>query len=440
MWHGVGELSRQWLRRRLGVFDIYALVHADTQSTFYFLAGYVALAAGLWGFVGTVYGVVLMAAIALTYGEMGSRFPETGGSYLYVKYSFGAAVAYLSTWLLAFDQVVMVAYGTIDAAKAVLKLLHGATGAFEVLLALVFSGVLFLLALLGIRESASWGKAVAVMDLTLMFSLIVTALATSPSAPPFFNWGGVEAANLFLAFSLLSRGFTGLDALGQLAGEAREPLVQVPKATVLLITIGALGALGLMASIMSALTPHDLTDPAIAPVLLAEKIHPVLYYLVAANIIAVMLTAALTGYIAFSRLTYILADEGHLPPHFWRLHKRFRTPHISLTVAFTASLLLIYVGEIKIILAIYALGSLINYLLVALALAKASRSGTLHGAFSTPLIAGIPLSAWIAMALIPIGIALTLIEKYPYLWAWGLWIAAGLILYYYRKTAARSRP
>ncbi|MGC9131745.1 MAG: APC family permease [Pyrobaculum sp.] len=436
----MGELSRQWLRRKLGVFDMYALVHADSQSTFYFVIGYVALAAGLWSFVGTIYGVLLMAAIALTYGEMGSRFPETGGSYLYVKYSFGAAAAYLSTWLLAFDQVVMVGYGTIDAARTVLKLLFGATGWGDTPLALLFSGVLFLLTLVGIRESAALGKLVAVMDLTLMFSLIAASLVLRPSPPPFFNWGGVEAANLVFALSLLSRGFTGLDAIGQLAGEAREPLVQVPRATVLLIAIGALGALGLMASIMSVLTPQDLADPAIAPVLLAEKVHPVLYYLVAVNIFSIMLTAALTGYIAFSRLTYILADEGLLPPVFRKLHKRFRTPHISLTIAFATSLLLIYVGEVKIILAIYALGSLINYLLVALALAKASRSGTLHGAFSTPLIAGVPLSAWMAISLIPIGIALTLIEKYPYLWAWGLWIAAGIALYYYRKTAARSRP
>ena len=89
-------LTREWLRRRLGVFDIYALVHADSQSTFYFVLGFVAYYAGQYAFLGTLYGVALMAAIALTYGEMGSRFPETGGSYLYVKYAFGAAVAYIS--------------------------------------------------------------------------------------------------------------------------------------------------------------------------------------------------------------------------------------------------------------------------------------------------------------------------------------------------------
>ena len=39
-------LTREWLRRRLGVFDIYALVHSDSQSTFYFVLGFIAYDAG----------------------------------------------------------------------------------------------------------------------------------------------------------------------------------------------------------------------------------------------------------------------------------------------------------------------------------------------------------------------------------------------------------
>lgn len=153
------------------------------------------------------------------------------------------------------------------------------------------------------------------------------------------------------------------------------------------------------------------------------------------DIFTVMMVAALAGYISFSRMTYILADEKLLPAFFHRLHKKFRTPYISLAITYVVSLLLISAGGVETILAIYAIGSLINYIMIAIALAKASRSGTLHSAFKTPLIAGIPLSAWIALALLPVGLGLTLIEKYPYLWMWILWIAAGALFYYIKRHA-----
>lgn len=424
-------LTRTWLRRRLGVFDMYALVHSDIQSTYYFLVGFIAVYAGQFGFLGAIYGVLLMAAIALTYGEMGSRFPETGGSYLYVKYSFGVVTAYMFAWLLAFDQIMMITYGTIDAAKIINKVVPGLGD--EVLIAVVLSTALLIVTVLGIRETAALAKLVAVVDLAVMPTLIFLALYLYPAWPPFFNWAGVEAAGLFFAFSLLSRGFTGIDAIGQLAGEAKEPLVQVPRATILVVAVGTFYGLGLMAAVMSALRPEELTDPAVAPLHLAEKLHPALLYAAAVSIFLVMLTAALAGFISFSRMTYMLAEEGHLPRVFAKLHGRFRTPYISLGVAYVVSLALTVFGRVEVILAVYAIGSLINYIVVAAALAKASRSGTLHSAFKTPFIARVPLSSWIALTLLPVGLFLTLLEKYPYVWVLAVWAAAGALMYFVVK-------
>ncbi|MFN7106310.1 MAG: APC family permease [Pyrobaculum sp.] len=411
------------LKRVLGVFDTYALVHADSQSTFYFLAGFIALAAGGFAFLSTIYGVLLMAVIALVYGEMASRFPKAGGSYIYVTYAFGGTAGYLAAWLLALDQIVMIGYGVIDAAKVFNKVF----GLFmtEVVLAAVFSTALFILTLLGVKKSANVAKIFAVVDLALMAALIITALALHPALPPFFKWGGIEGVNLLLAFSLLSRGFTGIDAVGQLAGEVKKPRVYIRKAMWTLVAIGAIQGLGLMAVITSALTPAELTDPAIAPLYLAEKIHPAAFYLMAFNIFAIMLMAALTGYLAFSRLLYRFAESSLLPEAFSRLHNRFKTPYISLALAYLISLALVYIGEVEVILAIYAIGSLINYLMVSLASAKMSKNRR----FKTFAVWGIPIFVWAAVFLIPLGITLALLEKYRYIWALAVWIAAGLVLY-----------
>ncbi|MCC6020061.1 MAG: APC family permease [Thermoproteaceae archaeon] len=421
------DTSKQWLRRRLNTLDIYALAYPDIQSTYYFLVGFIALYAGEYTFLGALYGIVLMAAITLAYGEMGSRYPETGGSYLYVYSGFSALAAYISAWLLALDQILMVAYGAVCAAK----IIGDTTGCeyCEIPIAVALSTALFTLALAGVKESAAVARAVATVDFSVMLALIALALLRHPASPPYFNWAGVGATNFLFALSLLSRGFTGIDVLGQLAGEAKSPLVQIPRAAVAIaITCAALG-LGLTAAVMSALK-HDAIakDPALVPLYLAKEVHGVMAHLVAADLSLVMTLASLAGYLSFSRLLYMLAERHLLNPVFRQLQRRFRTPYVSLLTAYFISFAFIVTGGVELIIAVYAVGSLVNYLLVALSLARISRARALYAAFRTPLIAGIPLSAALGVVLISTGLMLTVIEKLRYIWILALWLLLGLLL------------
>lgn len=74
-------IRREWLRRELGTLDLYSLVHADSQSTFYLAVGFILAFGGKESFLISLYAIALMVSIALVYGEIGSRFPEAGGSY-----------------------------------------------------------------------------------------------------------------------------------------------------------------------------------------------------------------------------------------------------------------------------------------------------------------------------------------------------------------------
>lgn len=74
-------IRRDWLRRELGTLDLYSLVHADSQSTFYLAVGFILAFGGKESFLISLYAIALVVFIALVYGEIGSRFPEAGGSY-----------------------------------------------------------------------------------------------------------------------------------------------------------------------------------------------------------------------------------------------------------------------------------------------------------------------------------------------------------------------
>ncbi|MGC9149190.1 MAG: APC family permease [Sulfolobales archaeon] len=449
-------LRKDWLRRELNTFDIYSLVHHDSQSTYYLMMGFIAYYAGRESFLVGIYAVALMIMIALVYGEMGSHFPESGGSYLYVKYSMGRFIGFLSAWFLAFDQIVMISYGTLDASKYIVSLASHMNLAISLLLehipiqilAISFSTILFILTLIGIRESATSAKIVAIIDfisvglLMILPGIIITLLNKEFIDPPYFKWRNIDPLDLFFALALASRGFTGIDALGQLAGEARKPLIQIPRATILVIVIGTIYSISLMYLLMTMVSYTELSsDPVLSIFLIASSIPiltPLIVSAASINIILIMILAALTGYVSFSRLLYILSTDKVLPPRLGDVHRRFRTPHIALLISFLISTLFLLPGEIELIIEPYAIGSLINYLLVSFSLAILSKRGGLYGAFTSPRIFGVAITALLGIIILSAALVIVIIAKQRALLIILTWVIIGVVLYLINRRLVKS--
>lgn len=430
-------MSKDWLRRKLGVFDIYSLVHADSQSTFYFALGVIAAAAGKLTFLVVLYGTALMIAIALAYGEMGSRFPETGGSYLYVKTALGKTAAFFSAWLLALDQAIMVAYGSLDGILYLASMLsyYGINIPYMLARALSFlvAFALFMLTLIGIKESARAAATVAILDILLVgvLTVLMGLILEVRTRPPYFSWRDVQVQDTWAALSYASRGYTGMDAIGQLAGEAEMPLVQVPRATLLAAGIGAAYGLGLTALLMNSVDYNAIaSSPATALVDIAASLPygRLLVLPVGITIVMIQIMAALAGFVAFSRLMYILAEERLLPPTLSKIHPRYRTPHLSLALSMAVATAFLLPGEIYVIVDVYGTSSLINYLMVSFSLLVVVRRGDLYGALKSPTVRGISLVGVFGVALTALGVALSTIVRYREVWVIGLWALAGAFL------------
>ncbi|MDT7869451.1 MAG: APC family permease [Thermoproteus sp.] len=430
-------MSRDWLRRRLNVFDIYSLVHADSQSTFYFILGVIAAKAGRYTFLVVLYGTALMIAIALAYGEMGSRFPETGGSYLYVKTALGRTLGFFSAWLLALDQAIMVAYGSLDGVLYLANMLsyYGVDVPYLAARALSFLVALglFAITLIGIKESARAATAIALLDIAVVgvLTVLLGLAASLRTPPPYFSWGNVPPSDVWAGLSYASRGYTGMDAIGQLAGEAEMPLVQVPRAAALAAGLGALYGVGLTALLMNSVAyPAVVSNPATAVVQIAASMPYGRWLVLPAGVVTavVQIMAALAGFIAFSRLLYKLAEEQLLPAVFSKVHRRFRTPYVSLVLSAAVASALLAPGEIYLIVDVYAISSLINYLLVSISLLVVVRRGDLYGAVRSPTVKGISLVGAVGVITTLAGVLLSTLVRYGELWIIGLWALAGALL------------
>ena len=55
--------------------------------------------AGSWSLLAWVLCAILMGAVALCFAEVGSRFTQTGGPYLYARVAFGPMVGFMVGWV-----------------------------------------------------------------------------------------------------------------------------------------------------------------------------------------------------------------------------------------------------------------------------------------------------------------------------------------------------
>ena len=97
-----GERNRNILKRDIGLFTATILVFANmigtgifTTSGFIFAETGNSLSLLLCWFIGGVFAL----CGALCYGELGAAFSESGGEYVFLRESFGKAVAFLSGWI-----------------------------------------------------------------------------------------------------------------------------------------------------------------------------------------------------------------------------------------------------------------------------------------------------------------------------------------------------
>ncbi|HVH08936.1 MAG TPA: amino acid permease, partial [Gemmatimonadales bacterium] len=96
------------LRRQLGLGAVTALVIGEVVGVGIFLTPASmarSLGSPFWLFVVWLVMGTMALSGALCYGELAARFPEAGGGYVYLRRTYGPAVAFLYGWkcLLVMD-------------------------------------------------------------------------------------------------------------------------------------------------------------------------------------------------------------------------------------------------------------------------------------------------------------------------------------------------
>ncbi|WP_295901864.1 APC family permease [uncultured Bdellovibrio sp.] len=334
------------------------------------------LGAGIYSIIGKAAGVAqeglwvsfLLAAFcaaltALSYAELATLYPQTGGEYIYLKNIF-PTLPYLS--LLCGSMMV---FAGISTAATVAMAFAGYMQQFVSLPTTVTTiAILFLFTvinIIGIKES-SWMNIVFTLIEISGLILFITLGMQSENFGKVLSTPTLNGA-VFSGAALVIFAYFGFENIVNLVEESREPqelpkgiLISVAVSTVLYLLV-SLAALALGSPQELATSDAPLSD-------IAGKTSPSIAK--ALGGIAMFSTAntVLISMLSTSRVIFSMAREKDLPQMFAKFSAKRSTPWMASVTVFVLALTLLPVGGIEVVASASSFATMFAFSVINLAL------------------------------------------------------------------------
>jgi APA family basic amino acid/polyamine antiporter len=394
------------LKRSLGWPHLIALgVGAIVGTGILTLIGVGAAKAGPSVILSFAIAGIICAAAALAYAEMATMIPASGSAYTYTYVVLGELLAWFVGWSLILEYSLVVSAVAVGWSGYAAPLLHGWLG-FPMALAqgpelggIVNLPAIFIIAVIaglliyGVRESANFNALLVIVKIVALIVFVAVALPyfNPDNFDPFMPYGfgksgppgaevGVMAAAAIIFFA-----FYGFDAIATAAEETKNPerdlsigIVGSMVACVLIYMAVAGAAIGALAYIRFADSPEPLA------LILREIGQPVAAQYLAASAVIALPTVILAFFYGQSRIFFVMARDGLLPPALARVSGRGSPVRITL---FTGVIVAFLAGVVPLaeLAALANAGTLTAFVAVAVCmLVMRRRDPDAPRAFRTP--------------------------------------------------------
>jgi amino acid transporter len=364
------QLNAEGLDRGVGFWGLFWSSEGSIIGSGWLFGGLEAGAiAGPSAIIGWCIASAIVLILALVHAELGGLFPVSGGTSRFPHYAFGSFAGATFGWF-AYIQAASVAPIEVLAAIEYFSRISWASGIYNatdskltgsgIVVAIILMIVFTAINLIGVRWLArvnnvltTWKILVPV--LTIIVLLIFKSHGGNMSGGGGFFVKGAAVKSILIAipnggivFSLL-----GFEQAVQLAGEARNPAKDIPRAVITSIIVGGLIYILLQVAFILALSPSLLMhaggwtnlDPLSTHNTAVQALDRAPFYEVASlagvSWLAVILRidAAIspsgTGLIYLtsgSRILFGLSKNGYIPEAFERTTARAKVPALAIIV------------------------------------------------------------------------------------------------------------
>ena len=342
------------LRRRLGISTALAMIVAEVMGVGIFLTpagmartltttGWVL---GVWALVG-----LLSVAGALCYAELGSRYPEAGGEYVFLREAFGARCAFVFGWmsLLVMDPGLTAALG-VGLAQYLL-VLFGGPASFVPGIAIVAIVAVSVLTLLGVGSSTRvlrWTAAAKLVAIALFVGAVAAQGGAVTTTGAVAHLVPARPAVSALAGALMGAffAFGGWWDLGKMSEEIVEPRRTLPIALV-----GGIGVVTLLYAAVSVAFIHAVGGRAPASdEAFVVMLGAALFGSAASRLLAITIVVAVAGSLAAvllgaPRVYLAMARSGVFPASWVRFHPQRQSAPRATLVQVALACLLVTLGS-----------------------------------------------------------------------------------------------
>ncbi len=410
-------------QRNLGLFAATGVgVGAIVGGGILALAGVAFATTGPAAMVAFGLNGVIAILTALSFAEMASKFPESGGTYTFSKKVLSVESAFTVGWVVWFASVVAAVLYAVGFAHFAMVMVsdiwraaRGDAPAWLTDTRVVTGVAAATTVLLGIglmRKAAGGGHWVNVSKVVVFSVLILGGLwavvrqppsSTAAALRPFFTsgFGGLVQAMGYTFIAL-----QGFDLIAAVGGEVREPAKTLPRAMLISLAIALAIYLPLLFVIATVGVPAGESidaaaaqDPeGIVAVAAQNFLGPFGYWLVMVAAVLSMFSALQANLFAGSRIARTMAVDRSLPGMMGKLSVKRGTPVVSVVV--TSVLVLAILFVLPDVAAAGAASSLIFLVTFALAhwiaILVRQRSGQRPPPFRTPLFPAVPIVGGVA--------------------------------------------
>jgi len=354
--------------RQLTWILAWAVVFCDIGTSVYYVPGI------LYGHVkdATPFFVLLTTGgfilLALKYVEISWRNPEGGGVVTITTKAFGPMWGCLGGMLITVDYFLTTAISAV-AGFQYIGSAFPALDAHVLLLSCASVGVLAVLNIVGIRESASVALLMACGS--FLINLVVIALAVfnmdaaqwSHVISKLGTGAGLPKYELLVGFSSAWLAFSGLESISQLSPAMKLPLRRTTRWSMMAVIVTMVVTAPVLTALSIGLLPEHIkateSERFISELgLIVGGLGAKLAVVLTAS--SLLLFAANTAIIGSYHVFLALVRGEFLPKILAVRSKPFNTPHIAIGVATLVPILVIFAsgGEMKILGDMYAFGLL----------------------------------------------------------------------------------
>jgi basic amino acid/polyamine antiporter, APA family len=350
---------------------------------------------------------IVCACAALAYTEMATLIPTAGSAYTYTYSSMGEIAGWVVGWALILEYTLACSSVAVGWSAHLVGWLEGIglhlpafllnaphLGGLVNLPAVLVSLAVMGLLLIGARESATLNIVLVIIKIVALGAFVVLGLPAIQAGnyDPFAPYGflgqqiGGEKVGIMAAAAIVFFAFFGFDAVSTSAEEAKNPGRD--------LTIGIIGSMVLstiiymlVAGVAVGVAPFQEIANSAEPLphILRSIGYPVVAGLVGLAAIIALPSVILVMMYGQSRIFFVMARDGLLPPVVSRVNAK-GSP--ALITAVTGIFVAIFAGFIplKEIAALSNAGTLIAFIAVALSMIILRRKlPHLKRTFKTPL-------------------------------------------------------